>query len=85
MKRAMTYCLRVRGHLDQTWSEWLDGFTIVHEPNGESTLTGSVPDQAALYGLLTKARDLGLELVAVAPASAVAGRPTEGSSDATPE
>jgi hypothetical protein len=69
MKTPMTYCLRVRGHLDQTWSAWFDGFTIAHQANGETTLTGTVPDQAALYGLLTKARDLGLELVAVLPAS----------------
>lgn len=69
MKTPMTYCLRVRGHLDQAWSEWFDGLTIRHEPDGETTLTGTVPDQAALYGLLTKARDLGLDLVAVLPAS----------------
>lgn len=69
MKTPMTYCLRVRGHLDQTWSAWFDGFAIAHEPNGQTTLTGTVPDQAALYGLLTKARDLGLDLVAVLPAS----------------
>jgi hypothetical protein len=67
MKSTKTYCLRVRGHLDQVWSEWFDGLTIQHEPNGETTLIGTVPDQAALYGLLIKARDLGLELVAVAP------------------
>jgi len=69
MKTPMTYCLRVRGHLDQTWSAWFDGFAIAHEPNGQTTLTGTVPDQAALYGLLTKARDLGLDLLAVLPAS----------------
>ena len=69
MSTPTTYCLRVRGHLDLGWSEWFDGLTIQHEPSGETTLTGPVADQAALYGLLIKARDLGLELGAVAPTS----------------
>lgn len=65
MKTEKTYCLRVRGHLDPDWSEWFNGMTITHEANGETTLTGPVPDQAALHGLLERAHDLGLELVAV--------------------
>ncbi len=63
------YQLRVRGHLDQNWSEWFEGLTIRHDPGGDTTLTGPVADQAALYGLLTKARDLGLSLVSVNPIS----------------
>jgi hypothetical protein len=60
------YCsITVKGHLDQGWSEWFDGLTITHLGNGESVLTGHLPDQAALHGVLTKVRDLGLNLVAV--------------------
>ena len=59
------YRIRVKGHLDLMWSAWFDGLTITHEPNGETTLQGPVVDQAALYGLISKARDLGLTLLAV--------------------
>ena len=57
----------VRGHLPPGWSDWLGVLTIAHEDDGTTTLTGELPDQAALYGVLTKLRDLGVTLVAVAP------------------
>ncbi|HKO23746.1 MAG TPA: hypothetical protein VJY65_03290 [Chloroflexota bacterium] len=60
------YCsITVKGHLDQRWSEWFDGLTITHLENGVSVLTGHLPDQAALHGMLTKVRDLGLSLISV--------------------
>ena len=55
----------VEGHLDLTWAEWLDGFTLTHAERGETILTGKVKDQAALYGLIAKLRDLGVKLVSV--------------------
>jgi hypothetical protein len=60
--------IRVKGHIDSTWSEWLDGMTITHAGDDESVLVGPVIDQPALYGLLTKLRDMGLALVSVASA-----------------
>jgi hypothetical protein len=57
--------IRVEGHLDQTWAKWLDGFTLTHTGQGETVLTGEVKDQAALYGLIAKLRDLGVKLVSV--------------------
>jgi len=57
--------IRVEGHLDQTWADWLDGFTLNHSEQGETILTGEVKDQAALYGLIAKLRDLGVKLVSV--------------------
>ena len=60
------YQIRVRGHLSDTWAEWFDKLTIENLPNGESLLSGPVADKAALYGLLTKVRDLNLTLLAVA-------------------
>ena len=59
------YQIRVQGTLDPRWSAWFDGFTITHDADGDTTLAGLVADQAALYGLLGKARDLGLTLLAV--------------------
>ena len=77
---AEHYSIRVRGHLDQSWSAWFDDLAITNEANGEAVLTGPVVDQAALHGLLAKVRDLGLPLIAVqhiagdnAPASTVPG------------
>ena len=60
------YCaITVKGHLDQRWSEWFDGLTITNRENGEAALAGHLPDQAALHGVLTKVRDLGLTLILV--------------------
>jgi hypothetical protein len=59
------YEIKVKGHLDQSWSCWLDGLTIEQQTRGETLLTGPVRDQAALHGLLNKIRDLGLLLLSV--------------------
>jgi hypothetical protein len=59
--------IRVKGQIDKRWSEWLDGLTIKHVEPDETLLTGPVRDQAALYGLIGKLRDLGLTLSAVNP------------------
>ncbi len=61
----MMYEIRIKGHLDPTWSEWFAGLTITHNSKGETILAGPVLDQAALFGILDKVRDLGLTLVAV--------------------
>ncbi len=65
MATRWQYCIRVEGYLDSTWSEWLDGLSVDQEPEGITVLSGPVPDQAALYGLLTKVRDMGLNLISV--------------------
>jgi hypothetical protein len=61
------YEIRVRGHLRPDWSDWLEGMTINHEPDGTTRLQGPIPDQAALYGVLLKLRDLGVALLTVKP------------------
>jgi hypothetical protein len=76
------YAIRVEGHLDAHWSKWLEGMTITHEAGGVTRLEGPLVDQAALYGLLNKLRDLRLPLVTVErlhPA-AVATAPERGGS-----
>jgi hypothetical protein len=57
--------IRVKEHLNHDWSEWLEGFTIIHVESGESVLIGTVRDQAALRGLLDRLADLGLQLSSV--------------------
>ena len=65
MKTPTIYQIRVKDHLGDEWAEWFAPLVIVNEPNGEATLTGPVRDQAELYGLLVKIRDLNLTLLAV--------------------
>jgi hypothetical protein len=60
------YQIRVKAYLDHSWSAWFDGLTITHDADGCTTIAGMVADQAALYGLIGKARDLGLTLILVA-------------------
>jgi hypothetical protein len=57
--------IRVKGRIDERWSEWLDGLTISHPDQDETVLAGSILDQAALYGLMSKLRDLGLSLLSM--------------------
>lgn len=59
------YQIRVKGYLDQERSSWFDGLTITHNEQGETILSGALIDQAALYGVLLKIRDLGLPLLEV--------------------
>ena len=65
LDQPMVYQIRIKGHLDRRWTEWFGGLTITLEDNGETLLTCPVADQAALYGLLRKVRDLGLPLISV--------------------
>jgi len=59
------YKIRVKGHLDERWSEWFDGLVITNVEGGEAVLSGEIVDQAALHGALNKVRDLNLPLVGV--------------------
>jgi hypothetical protein len=59
------YEIRLQGRLDSRWAAWFDGLAIAHGSDGTTIIHGPVADQAALYGLLQKTRDLGLPLISV--------------------
>ena len=63
--QPIVYQIRIEGHLGCQWTDWFEGLTMTREDNGDTLLTGPVIDQAALYGLLRKVRDLGMPLVSV--------------------
>ena len=60
------YEIVIKGHLADHWSEWLGDLTIRHDDQGNTRLSGTIPDQAALHGILAQIRNLGLVLLSVA-------------------
>ena len=65
MDKPCWYEIRVEGHLAEQWSDWFDGLAIHTGPNGETTLTGRLTDQAALFGVLARIHNLNLILISV--------------------
>jgi hypothetical protein len=67
--QSATYQIKVQGRLDARWAHWFDGMSIALEQAEDGStltvLTGSVIDQAALYGLIGHLRDLGLPLISI--------------------
>ena len=57
------YEIVIKGHLDPHWSDWFEGLKLTHLDDDKTLLSGSLPDQAALHGLLTQIGDLNLELL----------------------
>ncbi len=57
--------IRVRARLEAHWARWFEPLALRETATGETILSGELPDQAALYGLLARLRDLGLTLIAV--------------------
>ena len=57
--------IRVKGHLDDSWSDWLEGLEVRLLENGEMILLGQIRDQAALIGILNRLYGLNLSLLAV--------------------
>jgi hypothetical protein len=47
--------IKIKGRLEQRWTEWFEGLT----------LSGPLPDQAALHSILLKIRDMNLTLISV--------------------
>ena len=59
------YEIRLKGHLDARWADQFEHMSFTHASDGTTILAGPVVDQAALYGVLRKVRDLGLPLLSV--------------------
>jgi hypothetical protein len=62
---ARIYQIKVQGHLDTQWSDWLYGMTITQEGDGTTTLYGPLPDQTVLHSVLDRIRDMNLQLISV--------------------
>lgn len=59
------YEIKVKGHLDQRWSDWFAGVKMTQLDGGVTLFSGLLLDQAALHGLLEGIRDLNLNLLSV--------------------
>ena len=57
--------IKIKGYLEDRWVEWFEGLTFTHESDGTTTLSGPLPDQAALHSILLKIRDMNLTLISV--------------------
>jgi hypothetical protein len=64
-RKARAYRIRIKGHLDSSWSAWLGGATVLPQPDGETILCVSPEGQSALWALLSRLWDLGLPLICV--------------------
>jgi hypothetical protein len=70
------YEIKIKGLLDQRWEEWFAGLQLEHLEGNVTLLSGTLPDQAMLHGLLERVRDLNLTLITV-----TCGRPSTHDSD----
>jgi hypothetical protein len=69
------YRIRIRGHLEPAWSSWFDSLTVVQADDGTTELVGPLVDQAALFGVLARLRDLGATLLLVEQLTAEPSQP----------
>lgn len=75
---SIHYQICLRGQLNLAWAGWFEGMQIGLDTNGNTLLVGIIVDQAALYGLIKKFRDLGMQLISIMPV-----QPTTLESDST--
>ncbi len=71
MDKPCVYEIRIEGHLTERWSDWFEGLTIRNDTSGETMLSGTFVDQAALFGTLTKIHSLNLTLISVNRSSTI--------------
>jgi hypothetical protein len=72
------YRIRIRGHLEPAWSAWFDSLTVARADDGTTELAGPLVDQAALFGVLARLRDLGATLLLVERLTAEPSNRTTG-------
>ena len=61
----INYVIKIKGRLEDRWTDWFEGLTFTYEEDGTTTLSGPLPDQAALHSILLKIRDMNLTLISV--------------------
>ncbi len=62
---GLIYEIQLEGYLDKRWTDWLYGMSLSYTPEGRTILTGRLPDQAALHGVIGKILDIGIPLISV--------------------
>jgi len=65
LNRLPNYKIRIQGHFDPSWEIWFDDLMITCEPDGNTLLWGYIPDQPALYGLITRLQNMGITLISI--------------------
>ena len=80
-KMPTIYEIRIRGRLDKDWVEWFDNMPLTHTSEGQTILTGPIPDQPALHGTLNRIRDLNLELISVTQVASAAKDESQSNSE----
>lgn len=78
------YQIRTKGRISDRWSDWFEGMTLVHNTDGTTLICCPSIDQAALHGLLTKVRNLGLQLISVTPIGTFCAAASEERSTTSP-
>jgi hypothetical protein len=63
--KPAVYEIVVKGKLDSRWSRWFADLQIIPQPDGNTLVTGPITDQSALFGVISRLRDLGLVLISV--------------------
>lgn len=58
--------IKIEGHLDKKWMDWLEGMVISYEDT-HTILSGNIKDEAHLHGILNQIRDLNLKLISINP------------------
>jgi hypothetical protein len=69
----MHYTFRVQGHLDPCWQDRFGGLCIEQQEAGTTLLSGTLPDQSALHGVLLQFIRLGLVLLSLETSEAPGG------------
>ena len=67
--QPIIYHIRLKEHLGEQWQEWFEDMTITHTASNETLIIATIIDQAQLFGLLKKVRNLGLTLIEVTRAT----------------
>jgi len=65
MKTNVCYHITVNGRLDERWLRWFEGHTVDYLDNGKTLIVLTDVDQPALFGVINRIRDLGLELISI--------------------